>query len=87
MGKVDIDLGNGKHLIAEAGKDPSYPREIFVYQQNADGTQQDIAYIGQDYVPASDPAEYADGVYRVMTADKDGNFEWPNGTVRLPDPE
>lgn len=43
--------------------------------------------IGQDYVPASDPVEYADGVYRVMTADKDGNFEWPNGTVRLPDPE
>lgn len=80
---IEIKLPNGKYLVASVGEDPNYPNEIYVYQRDVDGTERDIAYIGQSYVPGSDPAEYVDNEYRVMTADDNGNFGVPKEVVRL----
>lgn len=83
--KISIPLSNGKQLVAEPGHDPNYPRELYVSQRNADGTEQDIAYIGQKYTLSSDPVEYQDNVYEVLTVNQYGDFDKPQKYVEIPD--
>lgn len=82
---VVIPLSGGKQLVAEPSHDPGYPREIFVFQRNADGTEQDIAYIGQKYTLSSDPVEYQDNTYEVLTVNQYGDFDKPHEDVEIPD--
>ena len=84
---VVIPLSGGKQLVAEPGHDPHYPREIFVFQRNADGTEQDIAYIGQKHTLSSDPVEYQDNVYEVLTVNQYGDFDKPQEDVDIPEEE
>jgi len=95
MQSVVIPLSGGKQLVAEVcrqsfrlmtspGHDPHYPREIFVFQRNADGTEQDIAYVGQKYDAM---IEYEDGKYHILTADQYGDFDEPQEDVEIPDIE
>ena len=83
---VAIPLSGGKQLVAEPGHDPDYPREIFVYQRNADGTEQDIAYIGQEYNAGIVPVEYQENVYQILTTNRSGDFEDPQEIVKIPNP-
>lgn len=80
---VVIPLPGGKQLVAEPGHDPHYPREIFVSQRNTDGTEQDIAYIGQKYTLGSDPVEYQDNAYEVLTVNQYGDFDRPQKNINL----
>ena len=64
--------------MTSPGHDPHYPREIFVFQRNADGTEQDIAYVGQKYDAM---VEYEDGKYHILTADQYGDFDEPQEDV------
>jgi len=79
---VVIPLSGGKQLVAEPGHDLDYPREMYVFQRNADGTEQDIAYVGQKY---NEAMEYEDGKYHILTADQYGDFEDPQEDVEIPD--
>ena len=57
---------------------------IKVFQRNADGTEQDIAYVGQKYDAM---VEYEDGKYHILTADQYGDFDEPQEDVEIPDIE
>ena len=54
---------------------------MYIFQRNADGTEQDIAYVGQKYDAM---IEYEDGKYHILTADQYGNFEDPQEYVEIP---
>lgn len=83
--RIAIPLADGKQLVAESGHDRNYPREIYVSQRCADGTEQNIAYIGQKYTIDSYPVEYQDNTYEVLTVNPYGDFDKPQKDVEIPD--
>jgi hypothetical protein len=82
--RIEIPLPDGSFLVAEAGQDPNFAREIYIFRKNPDGTEQDIICLEQKYDLGSDgdPA-YIDNAYRVLTVDKTGDFEGPSVDIEL----
>ena len=81
--RIEIPLPDGSFLVAEAGQDPDFEREIYIFRKNPDGTEQDIVYVGQKYDLGSDPTEYIENAYRVLTVDKKGDFDGPSVEIVL----
>ena len=79
--KISVQTDAGK-LVAEVGGDPDYP-EIFVYLEKPDGTEIDLAVVGQ---PSPESRDIRAGLYTDWTGETweiSRTFTWSTDDLKV----
>ena len=79
VSKIDIQLPNGYHLVAEQNSDPKYCNELFIGITDGNGVWwQDLAVVRNAYVYDGDEVVWKDDEFDVLVYGNENDEDFTN---------